>query len=95
MSDSGTPALGSPVDPEFDETRNRVNRDAIVSDRTVAGERQITVATADGRILGPVLADPASSAAAIAENLLASDDCETISPPASEPPPDAAPAQHA
>ena len=82
-------------DPEFDETNHRVNRDATISDRTVAGQRQITVATPDGRILGPAPADPASSAAEIAENLLAADANETVVPPTAEPPPAAAPAQHA
>jgi hypothetical protein len=82
-------------DPEFDETNHRAHRDSSISDRTVAGQRQITVAVPDGRILGPVLADPASSAAEIAENLVAADASESVAPPPSEPPPAAAPAQHA
>ena len=81
-------------EPEFDETNHRVNRDATISDRTVAGQRQITVATPDGRILGPAPADPTSSAAEIADNLLAADAHDTIAPPIAEPPPAAAPAQH-
>ena len=80
---------------EFGEINHRTHRDATISDRTVAGQRQITVATSDGRILGPVLADPASAAAQIAENLIAADQNATIAPPLSERPPAAAPAQHA
>ena len=72
-----------------------MNRDATISDRTVAGERQITVGTPDGRILGPAPADPASSAAEIAENLLAADADESVVPPPGKAPAGVAPEQHA